>query len=246
MCGIAGYIGCNVNSKDITKALLRLKRRGTDATGMAWHAKGHTYVLKSPMKADDFLRCGSVKKELSDAVKSPWCLLHTRAATHGDPKNNLNNHPIYNEKGLIIHNGIVFPESVLPAQGQTDTEQILLYIQEYGWKGLEKVRGSMAIAYLDFRTRKIYLYRHFAPMVWANYKGGIAFASAKNILRVPNCQELPPDTVFEVDMKGALRKVAEVKSVANYVTVGGKAVARIGASYGGAHAHWYEEGVFGY
>ena len=117
---------------------------------------------------------------------STIALLHTRLATHGTPLNNNNNHPLWNNKGIIIHNGVVFTEDYHEqAKGDTDTEQMLEAITRDGLRsGIEKTVGWLSIAYQDFNRRnEVYVYRSECPLYIARKNGNIFFCSEPHILR---------------------------------------------------------------
>lgn len=88
------------------KLLYYLQERGKDATGVGWHdANGNPRVVKGPVNASEF-----IKGELFDQVaeEMPTSLIaHCRAKTKGDPKQNVNNHPVFSKiSGLmLVHNG---------------------------------------------------------------------------------------------------------------------------------------------
>lgn len=227
MCRIAGIIGNkNVKPENIVKALLSMESGGKDATGMAWFDGEQVWTMKSPMMASDFVENQDVRRELPRAAKAKWILLHTRQATHGGPENNLNNHPIVSQKGLIIHNGVVSPSMNLSgARGQTDTEQIMLHIQKYGFKGLENMNGWLAIAYVNFkRPDRVYLYRDGVPIVYSS-NGFFAFASTQAILKdgfdIESTKTLPIGKVFKVILGNpVLEKVMKVRPHDRIITVG--------------------------
>ena len=219
MCGIGGFYRTSedkLSSDEIMLLLLNLQQRGIDATGVAWSNGKKICALKSPVKAEEFIESKDFQKVVNEIVSSKWALFHTRQATNGSAESNLNNHPIYNKVGLIIHNGIVNPvEGELPSKGQTDTEQILLYLQKYGWKGIEKLSGSLAIAYADFKLLdRFYLYSHLMPIVYSHRNGTFVFASTEFILRdsvdsINKVTLLPRDKVFRM-RNGELTKIQEV------------------------------------
>jgi glucosamine 6-phosphate synthetase-like amidotransferase/phosphosugar isomerase protein len=207
MCGIAGVMRQGVwklTPAGITNLLLQLQTRGTDATGVAWCKDGLVNVLKSPQKAEDFVQTDEFKRDLQSICDADWALFHTRQATHGNPQNNLNNHPVHNENGLLIHNGIVYPEEKLEAQGETDSEQILLHLQKDEWSGLKTFSGSMAIAYVNYKhVDRFYLYRHFSPIEYGRCNDLFVFGSTQAILQEVFGKEfktkiLPANSVYKV------------------------------------------------
>ena len=224
MCGIAGIIRSDlnfkVNEQTITDMLIDLERRGHDATGICWKNKANNYyVLKSPATASDFVDLPEYKKNIDEICKSTVILLHTRAASQGNPANNDNNHPLYNKEGIIIHNGIITVPAALPSLGATDSEQIMLYVQKHGWKeGLEKVDGWMAISYIDLASGDIFLYRELAPMSYFKYhSGALVFASTYSTLyegfgvRPKKVDWLQPNIVYKVVDSRRLEPVTNIK-----------------------------------
>jgi len=228
MCGIAGIIRANdkfqIKPKNITKTLLSLQSRGTDATGIAWLDEGKKFlVLKAPCKAEDFVTLPEYIENLPRIVKSKQILMHARWATQGSPMNNVNNHPIWNSEGLIIHNGVISVSKNLPADGYTDTEQIMLYIQKFGWKaGLKEVRGSLSIAYASFSDGDIYFYSESNPFVYARNDNVFIFASTETIASDGfgidrKCfKDLKKQTVFRLVKNRWLMPVTQIKRSFSY------------------------------
>ena len=234
MCGIAGWIRQDdekLSKDEVKKILIELESRGKDATGIAWYDGKEVVILKSPGKASDFVKLKLFKKSLKSICSARWALLHTRQATSGEPQYNRNNHPIYTKDGMIIHNGIVTPDEQLPADSVNDSEQILRAIEKWGLKGLNKLTGSMAIAYVDFaRPWAFYLYRNYAPIETA-YKGSIfLFCSTDRILKrsidgIDKPKSLEAYRVFKVKKNGITRlgKYGEGKFASGYqIWYGGK------------------------
>lgn len=210
MCGIAGTYGSNtLTPEEITSLLVRLQTRGTDATGMAWMAGDKVRVLKGPAPADLFVLTRSYQEVIAEVSQAKWAMFHCRHATHGNPENNDNNHPITNEGGVLVHNGVVHPETWLTeAKGECDSEQLLLYLLKYGWKGLSKLTGSLAFAYCDMaQADSLYLYAHVHQIVMAENR--MVWASTKSILGEPG-EELKSETVFRVSSK-EIREVTTVQ-----------------------------------
>lgn len=86
-------------------------------------------------------------------------LLHTRFATQGKPAFPENNHPVKSGNIYVVHNGHIsnddeiFRDTGALRWGRVDSEAIPAAIAEVGWenatKGLEKLKGSFAIAALS-------------------------------------------------------------------------------------------------
>ena len=232
MCGIAGIARANqdlkITEKIITDMLLSLEIRGRDATGISWQDTSKKfYILKTPARASDFVQLPEYKENIQKVIESPIILLHTRAATQGWPGNNQNNHPIFNKKGIIIHNGVVRVPAILKGDGETDSEQILLYIQKYGFReGLSMVNGWMSIAYVSLLGGELFLYAEKAPLTYFKTESGaIVFASTYTTLQAgfnvspKKVKDVEPLTVFKVVDNKTLLPIASIKrSVPSYET----------------------------
>jgi hypothetical protein len=211
MCGIAGYISKTdgpFQKSVIEQLLLDIQPRGRDAVGMAWLEGTRFKVGKSPGLVPAYLAMPEYYENEDKVAASRLVLLHTRAASHGDPSNNKNNHPLYNDKGIIIHNGIVTPPKWLKkAQGQTDSEQLMMYLQKQGFKAINVMRGWLAIAYFDFATRSLYLYNHDAPLYMVQTADSLVWSSYPDSLKKMGIGEVvsvPKDTLYrinDIDMK---------------------------------------------
>lgn len=148
MCGIVGAIG-NLDASSLLTLLAKTEVRGKDATGFYCPASG---VVKEEKKATDFLQ----KHQdlfLQTVGESKIFLGHTRYATHGSPKNNDNNHPIESENWIMVHNGVVAGMRDLndyKYQSDTDTENLLAYIEHFGLEeGLSYCSSGAAILFIN-------------------------------------------------------------------------------------------------
>ncbi|MHA1949334.1 MAG: class II glutamine amidotransferase [Candidatus Thorarchaeota archaeon] len=130
MCGIVGAIGAKIDGSFLANMFLATEPRGVEATGFWFPSTG---VQKDALKVSDFL---PVYKEEFDAgvEKDNVFIGHCRLATHGEPAYNENNHPIESENWRIVHNGIVSMKDLIdyPYVSDTDTENILAYVEKYG------------------------------------------------------------------------------------------------------------------
>ena len=95
-------------------------------------------------------------------------LVHTRAATKGSPRQNVNNHPMYAGSAAVVHNGVIsnddelFKTLKLDRKAETDSDILRAIVDEHGItpEGIEvlgKVKGSAAIACLspDFPNKML-------------------------------------------------------------------------------------------
>jgi glucosamine 6-phosphate synthetase-like amidotransferase/phosphosugar isomerase protein len=161
MCGIAGYSlseSSGVNRTLAAQALLAaIAERGADAVGYAYRGAGETAVSVHKQ------RTGASK--LLDVISVPagatQLLVHVRDYTKGHPSIAANNHPVRHESVVGIHNGIILNDDELLGEHacarcepgmSVDSEAIFaLAAHGGGPRALERLRGSMATAWLDER-----------------------------------------------------------------------------------------------
>lgn len=92
-----------------------------------------------------------------------WLVGHTRWATHGDPEDQRNNHPIPHGNIVGVHNGVLENhEEILSVTGRqdpetvVDSEAIFAAVNKWGHtKGLRRVKGSMVAVYTDLRRPEV-------------------------------------------------------------------------------------------
>lgn len=197
MCGICGLWSFEpFRQPEKVKTLLfqmlkDIEVRGGDATGVALvntHT-GDICVIKQPMGAKQFV------KTFRDIDVTGFNLIlgHTRFATQGDEKQNVNNHPHYSKlhENVLIHNGIIsnyddVKERCAPQlDGDCDSEIILgLYNRRNGTirKTLKELSGIFALALYD--KSKLYLYRDRNPLYTAynHSKKLFMFSSHQDVL----------------------------------------------------------------
>jgi glucosamine 6-phosphate synthetase-like amidotransferase/phosphosugar isomerase protein len=142
--------------------------RGRDASGF-WVWRDDHYVFeKRPIPAEDLIGRSPRWKSLRFHPGSLY-LLHTRAATEGDPNDNINNHPHIGKHSVMIHNGCIFNfEAIVRDQnialGSDCDSEVLLRLAEAkdsvedGLKHMFEVThantgtASIAVAVVDRRT----------------------------------------------------------------------------------------------
>lgn len=161
MCGIVGAIGKELDAKWLRALIEATAPRGKEATGF-WTPT--TDIVKAPKIAEDFFKDTKTLKKFNKGVKESNILLgHCRYSTHGKPEFNYNNHPIESENWIIVHNGVVYIKDFddYEYQTDTDTENILAYIERYGLEqGLSYIKSGAAVILKDKREdNAIYVWK---------------------------------------------------------------------------------------
>lgn len=133
-----------------------LETRGKDASGWAYINDNQLYVHKAPIKSSLMIQT----KEWKELELQKIMIFHTRAATQGNNKNNLNNHPLFNKQGIaLVHNGIIYNDKDIfgknqKRDGEVDSEAILAVLSSNG-KGnkvkrvFDRLEGSFAFAAIN-------------------------------------------------------------------------------------------------
>jgi hypothetical protein len=145
MCGIVGAIGKSINKEIVENLFVGIEKRGSDAAGFWTPVLG---TVKAAVKVSNLVVATKDKFEQSVAETNVF-IGHTRWATHGNKKDNNNNHPLESENWVLVHNGIISSAKDVigyPYKGGTDSENILAYVETFGLKeGLSKIGSSAAI-----------------------------------------------------------------------------------------------------
>ena len=175
MCGIVGYSGDKMATEIILDSLIRLEYRGYDSVGVA--IVNHDIVVYKEKGQVSQLR------NLVPVMDGYTGIGHTRWATCGVPSSE-NAHPFKSMDGRIalVHNGIIENylelRKELMAQGyqfssQTDTEVLVHLVHRYMEgdlhqalrRALKDVRGTYAIAAVEFGSDRIVVARKENPLV---------------------------------------------------------------------------------
>jgi glucosamine--fructose-6-phosphate aminotransferase (isomerizing) len=105
VCSVIGYIGranARVNLDVMRDVCAANVRRGPHAFGFAWiDSRGTLRHYKQPGNITSHLPALGMLRDARVA------LIHLRWATHGDVRNNVNNHPFPVDGGWLIHNGVI-------------------------------------------------------------------------------------------------------------------------------------------
>lgn len=163
---------------------------------------GNAWVVKAPVKGE--ILWGKWGEEiLAHSGASKVGLYHVRFATHGSPSKGANNHPIYSTKDekletAIVHNGVVNPPKWLPADGETDTEQLLRYWLKDGPSSWAEFTGYGAIVLWD--AGHLYCYTSGTPLYWRRKGEGVQLVQVPVLGTV--WEKVPEDVLFRVHEDG--------------------------------------------
>lgn len=219
MCGLAGY---NLSEKEdrvdvvkLARAMLtELQARGRDAAGAAWTEGGQVWWDKAPGLPSLYAKRCPIGPLATNAV------LHSRAATDGDPRDNRNNHPFALPGVTGAHNGILldwkhwFRDLGVEPESDCDSEAIFALLA-YGTgrrvDRLAPLKGDAAIAWIETdRPNTLWLVRLVGrPMAVAQtLRGSFLYASTRDILirsakaaevKLAVVWEMPEDMMFRVE-----------------------------------------------
>lgn len=159
MCGIAGLFSNSPASDAAVSKFAHVwdyqEVRGRDACGVlalgVAGGKRHIYYSKFPVPCSKFVPY-TIDVWRRYGFRPIYAIAHARAATHGPPEENANNHPIVHvQDGLfaIVHNGVLSMNGICASKvSQTDTEELLCLIENTIKSNSElkeaydKIRGS--------------------------------------------------------------------------------------------------------
>ncbi len=184
MCGIVGYIGNNIEIKEVVKVLKKLEYRGYDSSGVSAFFDGGEETIKTT---------GNIAKleEILPNKKCKIAIAHTRWATHGEPTKE-NAHPHSSATGMwqIVHNGIIENYQELKTKlkikpkSQTDTAVVAQVLEEENAKTIydfidvmNSLSGSFAIVAKQKSKNLLFLARRRSPLYVSKISNGVFVAS---------------------------------------------------------------------
>ena len=230
MCGIVGYNGSELNSKNILiEGLKKLEYRGYDSAGIALKKENDITITKSIGKIKN------LEEKLNDKTTTLG-IGHTRWATHGSPTET-NSHPHQVGDITIVHNGIIenykeIKEELIKNNynfiSETDTEVACALIDYYYKKNknikkalskfIDKVKGAYALGVLVKNDNNLYSIRKDCPLVIG--KGNIGNLIASDILAISNYVDkilyLEENTIAEIsnnEIKLYNKDLKEIKPI---------------------------------
>ena len=201
MCALYGFInyGKILSKKELKKLVRNLsiasELRGTDASGVAYVRNGKIVIYKKPQPSH----------EVNFYFPSDITILtgHTRMATHGDARNNYNNHPFVGHTAegdfALCHNGVLFNYEQVQKQEQlpktkikTDSYTAVQLIEKYGKADFEtigkmsdQVNGSFVFTVLT-SEEKLYISKWNNPICLLHFQklGIYVYTSTKEIMQM--------------------------------------------------------------
>lgn len=199
MCCLFGLVDYNgVFSRRQRERIIRIlslesQQRGTDATGIAYLAKGELKIYKRPLPA--------ARIWLHFPAEAKTIMGHTRMTTQGNEKKNRNNHPFKGHCGqdvfALAHNGVLYNDRYLrksmklpETNIETDSYVAVQLLEQH--KALnfpaiknmvETVEGSLCFSILDSQAR-LFLVKGDNPLAIYHFKEGFyLYASTEGILK---------------------------------------------------------------
>ena len=168
--------------------------RGTDATGIAYNAKGSLHIYKRPLPAR------YMRFRVPNGIN--YIMGHTRLSTQGDERHNQNNHPFLGTVSKVpfalAHNGVLNNDwelrrkKKLPVTTiETDSYVAVQIIERFGELSFEslkqmaeQVSGTFTFTLLDHRDN-LYIVKGNNPLHLYHWPqlGLYLYASTEDILK---------------------------------------------------------------
>jgi predicted glutamine amidotransferase len=185
MCGICGVRRFGpepISAEQIKVLLIGNERRGNQATGVALQqVDGSVQVYKDDEPATKVVLDPQYNAFMEEFLREDTLTVigHTRAATKGHPSKAKNNHPMWDGKVALVHNGMVsnddhlFGELKYERAAETDSDIFRAILSHNGFTTratnlLNRVCGSAAIAAVSTdHPGKLFLARSGNPIVLA-------------------------------------------------------------------------------
>lgn len=189
MCGLLGYFNKSpADSKEyrdwFESMLVVSTLRGWDGTGVAAFPikGGQTFIYKKPIPGWDFVQSHVWNTIRTNHYDYDMMIGHNRAATHGKAIER-HTHPFNEDNIVLTHNGVITNAYKLNnAVVDSQAVAIALNGEDDFVDILEKLDGSFALVWFDYRDQKLRFARNKERPLWLGYdekKNGILWASEK-------------------------------------------------------------------
>jgi asparagine synthetase B (glutamine-hydrolysing) len=199
MCGIAGLFSNSPASDAVVSKFAQVwdyqEIRGHDACGVLALGvigdKRHVYYSKFPVTCSRLTQY-TIDVWRRHGFRPMYAIAHARAATHGAPEINANNHPIVRIENdmvyAIVHNGVLSMNGICTSKAsQTDTEELLCLVENAIRSGSElkeiydKIRGSATFMVMQIdqslELRRFIVGKYINPLDRIEVDGAVIFGS---------------------------------------------------------------------
>ncbi len=204
MCGILGIIG-TYNSNKTIKALKKIEHRGKDAFGV-FYRENDKNNLKHFIKKEEIV-------QFLTKINPNIALIHNLLSI-----NNYVPQPLYKNNLVFLYNGEIYNWKTLKKkynlEGKNDTEVFLNLIIKKGIENiksiLKEIDGDYAVACIDLKTERIYLFRDrlgIKPLFYKLTSDGFYIASENKTFK--EMTEINPREIVIYNIPN--RKIEKVK-----------------------------------
>lgn len=240
MCAIAFVINYSkkkkLNLERVESMFANMESRGRDASGFYFEREENKKTIrrlrKAPITTQNLWDLTQFNKQDGQTQKDfdkfklngteKLLILHSRAMTQGEAKDNNNNHPLFSKNYILVHNGIVddlHPVKTYPYKGLVDSEHILARIETYGIsKGLGGLVADLAVIFKKKFEDAIYILRNYNPLalIWFQDEEVLIGVSDKSYVSIPDefwafsrvlfrpghrVESLPKDWLYKISTK---------------------------------------------
>lgn len=195
MCGICGvrrFSDVPLQRDMIDLLILNNENRGLEATGIALQQpNGSVAVFKDDVPAHEFIISPEYEAFMETNLKDDTVIAigHCRKVTKGTPRNNGNNHPMWDGKTAVVHNGVIhndddkFRDWKLERKAETDSDIFRALLDREGFTRkavnlMSQLSGSGAFAAVSTEhPGKLLLGRSGNPIEFLGNKDVLMFSS---------------------------------------------------------------------
>lgn len=179
MCGISSlFHNLKHHNRDIENVMFNAlwtgSIRGHHSTGLIYEAEGKVDHFKKAVPGYDFMHLPITNQVLQNISKTPYLIIHNRAATQGEVKHT-NAHPFQFDHITGVHNGTLsFYHDLTPKDVHHPVDSMHLYdaMSRKGWAAIApEVRGSFNLLWHDDTDNTIHMCKNTdRPYVFAKIK----------------------------------------------------------------------------